>query len=135
MQAPDWYLGELNPGEDVRIPFNAQKDQMCFGYKGNNFHNYEEYLIEASNSNGKTPDNSRYLLKHFSDTQAPAVPYYITLNDGSTSLRLPNTDKKIFKLNNNGKFCFMPTFQVTTPRKVKHGNYGDVLTYTIISKS
>lgn len=135
MTAPDWDLGELERGRDTEKTFTAQKDQLCLDYKGNNFiSGYQQYIIDASNRNGTTANTSRYMLKHASDAQAPGLPYDVTLNENATSLTLPNIAKRGFKLNQNGKTCFIPSIKVTTDKNAKGGRYDDILTFTIIAK-
>lgn len=131
MSAPDWHLGELQRGGETEKNFPALKDQLCLDYKGSNFINYQEYLIKAASRNGPAVNN-RYLLKH-TETQAPGLPYYLTLDDGSKRVVLPSGTQP-FKLNKNGKTCFVPTFKVFTEKNVKSGRYDDVLTFDIISK-
>ncbi|MCU7649717.1 hypothetical protein [Pseudomonas piscis] len=135
MTAPDWDLGELEGGRETTKTFLAPNDQLCLDYKGNNFiSGYQQYIIDASNRNGLSANTSRYLLKHSSDAQAPGLPYHVTLNENATSVMLPNTAKRGFKLNQNGTTCFIPTINVTTEKNAKGGHYDDILTFTIIAK-
>ena len=135
MTAPDWDLGELERGRETTKTFSAQNDQLCLDYKGNNFiSGYQQYIIDASNRNGLSANGSRYLLKHSSDAQASGLPYHVTLNESATSVTLPNTAKRGFKLSQNGTTCFTPTINVTTEKNAKGGHYDDVLTFTIIAK-
>lgn len=89
-------------------------------------------MINAGNRNGLSP-NDRYLLKH-QDAQAPGLPYQLTLNENANNVVLPNPSNRVFKLNSNGKTCFMPTFDVSTDKNVKGSIYSDILTFTIIAK-
>jgi len=132
MTAPDWDLGELVRGGSTNKSFSAPKDQLCFTYKGNNYITYQEYVINAGNRNGLST-TGKYLLKH-QDAQAPGLPYQLTLNEGSNNIVLPNPSNRVFKLNSNGKTCFMPTFDVVTEKNAKGGIYDDILTFTIIAK-
>ncbi|MGE8412890.1 MAG: hypothetical protein ACN6QY_11060 [Pseudomonas sp.] len=133
MEAPDWDLGELVRGGVTHKSFSSLKDQLCFTYKGNNSITYQEYVIDASNRNGLSV-NGKYQLKH-QDAQAPGLPYQLTLNESANNVVLPNPSRRVFKLNNNGKTCFMPTFDVSTDKNAKGGIYSDVLTFTITAKS
>lgn len=133
MEAPDWDLGELVRGGVTHKSFSSPQDQLCFTYKGNNFITYQEYVIDASNRNGLSV-NGKYQLKH-QDAQAPGLPYQLTLNESANNVVLPNPSRRVFKLNNNGKTCFMPTFDVSTDKNAKGGIYSDVLTFTITAKS
>lgn len=132
MSAPDWDLGELKPGEETIKTLPEPNNQLCFSYDGGNYITYQKYLLTATNENGNSAGGA-YLLKH---TRVPTqtIPYQLLLNDGSTSISLPNPESTAFKLKSSGKTCFTPTFSASAPENAKGGAYSDVLTFTVVAK-
>ncbi len=130
MTAPDWSLGELQRGDNQKILSNIS-DQLCFTYSGGAV-NGKGFIINASSANGIV--NNRYRLKNSTDV-SQMVPYSVTLDSGTSILSLPNTNNTSLSLNSNGKTCFTPTFRTTVSDSVKEGDYSDVLTFTVVTKS
>ncbi|KAG8150039.1 hypothetical protein BFF94_029800 [Burkholderia catarinensis] len=119
------------PRGDGKKTFNNAADQLCFTYaaaavSGKNF------VINASNANGIV--NGRYQLRHVSDA-SQIVPYNITLDSGSSTLALPNRNNSALQLSSTGKTCFVPTFSTTLNTGTALGDYSDVLTFTVVTKS
>ncbi|MFC6299302.1 hypothetical protein GNF76_04930 [Pseudomonas sp. CCM 7893] len=129
VSAPDWNLGELQQGlSDTRL---SRADQMlCFSYDAADVQG-GKFIIGASNANGVV--NNRYQLRHLSDT-TQVVPYRLTLDSGSTLIKLPDNSNAL-PLGGAGRTCFIPTFTTEVGKAVKEGDYSDVLTFTITTKS
>ena len=129
MTAPDWKLGELSPGES----FHNDKEQLCFSYDGQKWTGLR-YAINATNQNGLSGDGS-YQLQHLT-SPSDTVPYRVLLQNTTTSteVALPNTRNVVSTLGNGGRECFNPKFTVNTPKAAKEGDYGDVLTFTVVSQ-
>ncbi|WP_175734651.1 hypothetical protein [Burkholderia ambifaria] len=130
MTAPDWSLGELQRGDNQKILSNIS-DQLCFTYSGGAVSG-KGFIINASSANGIV--NNRYRLKNSTDV-SQMVPYSVTLDSGTSILSLPNTNNTSLYLNSNGRTCFTPTFRTTVSDSVKEGDYSDVLTFTVVTKS
>ncbi|MDY7791169.1 hypothetical protein U0E10_25075 [Burkholderia ubonensis] len=130
MTAPDWNLGELPRGNGRKV-FSSSSDQLCFSYAGAAV-NGKQFIVNASNANGVV--SNRYRLRNVSDA-TQVVPYNLTLDSGSSTVSLPNTSNVPLALNSAGKTCFVPTFTTTVDSTVKEGDYSDVLTFTIVTKS
>ncbi|WDR86015.1 hypothetical protein [Burkholderia ambifaria] len=128
--APDWNLGDLQPGDNEK-GFASSADQLCFTYTGTAVSG-KKFVINASNENGVV--NGRYRLKHVSDA-SQTVPYNVKLDSGASTLSLPNTGSATVPLSTSGKTCFVPTFTATVGERAKNGDYSDVLTFTVITKS
>lgn len=130
VNAPDWDLGELKRGEQS-IPFSASKDQLCLNYSDGDVAS-KQFIITASSQNGEV--NNQYRLKN-QDEGTQIIPYQLALDSGSWQLTLPNSANKSLPLEGWGKTCFMPTFTTFAPKNIKKGDYSDVLTFNIVSKS
>ncbi|WP_124475618.1 hypothetical protein [Burkholderia cepacia] len=131
MTAPDWNLGELQPGNDVSKTFTNVADQLCFTYTGTEVRD-KKFVINASNANGVA--SNRYRLKNLKDA-TQLVPYSLTLNSGTSTVLLPNASNADVSFDSSGKTCFVPTFKATVDSSVKDGDYSDVLTFTVVTKS
>jgi hypothetical protein len=130
MSAPDWDLGELpvNRGEKR---FTAAADQLCFTYSGSRG-NGLDVVLDADSQNGVV--DNQYQLKALADV-TQVVPYSVVLDDGGTEFTLPNQAKSSIRLNSSGKTCFSPTFKTYVRPLLKKGDYSDVLTFTVVSKT
>lgn len=130
VNAPDWDLGEIKPGEQ-NIPFSASKDRLCLIYSAGDVAS-KQFIITASSKNGEV--NNQYRLKN-QDDDAQIIPYQLALDSGSQQLTLPNSANKSLPLEARGATCFMPTFTTFAPKNIGKGDYSDVLTFNIVSKS
>ncbi len=130
MTAPDWNLGELPEGNGEKI-FPNSPDQLCFTYLGAAVSG-KQFIINADSANGVA--GSRYRLKNLKDA-SQLVPYNVTLDSGTSNVSLPNASNKSLPLNSSGRTCFVPTFKTTVDSTVKDGDYSDVLTFTVVTKS
>ncbi|NIE56314.1 MULTISPECIES: hypothetical protein [unclassified Burkholderia] len=127
---PDWNLGELPRGDGTKTLSNSA-DQLCFTYSGPAIIG-KRFVINATNANGRT--GNRYRLTNFDDT-SQVVPYNVKLDSMQGAVNLPNVGEGSLLLNGSGKTCFTPTFMTTVGQGTKEGTYGDVLTFTIKTKS
>lgn len=130
VNAPDWDLGEIKRGEQ-NIPFSASKDRLCLNYSAADVAS-KQFIITASSQNGEV--NNQYRLKN-QDDDAQIIPYQLALDSGSQQLTLPNSANKSLPLEAGGTTCFMPTFTTFAPKNIEKGDYSDVLTFNIVSKS
>lgn len=130
MSAPDWNLGELPEGNGEKI-FPNSSDQLCFTYSGAAVSG-KQFVINAGSANGVV--NNRYRLKNLKDA-TQLIPYSLTLDSGASNVSLPNASNKALSLNSSGRTCFVPTFKTTVDPNVKSGDYSDVLTFTVVTKS
>ncbi|RQZ34672.1 hypothetical protein DIE16_21640 [Burkholderia sp. Bp9090] len=130
MSAPDWNLGELPEGNGEKV-FPNSSDQLCFTYSGAAVSG-KQFVINAGSANGVV--NNRYRLKNLKDA-TQLIPYSLTLDSGTSNVSLPNASNKALSLNSSGRTCFVPTFKTTVDPSVKSGDYSDVLTFTVITKS
>ncbi|RQR52309.1 hypothetical protein DIE18_32280 [Burkholderia sp. Bp9125] len=130
MIAPDWNLGELPEGDADKV-LSTSADQLCFTYAGAAVSG-KAFVINASSANGVV--GNRYRLKNVNDA-SQLVPYSVTLNSGTSSVSLPNVTNTALSLDSSGKTCFVPTFKTTVDPKLKEGDYSDVLTFTVVTKS
>ncbi|MBN3816247.1 hypothetical protein G3N57_06280 [Paraburkholderia sp. Se-20369] len=128
--APDWNLGELPRGDGTKT-FASPAGQLCFTYSGTAV-GRSKFVINAGNANGVV--SNRYLLRNLTDV-SQTVPYSMTLDSGTSTLSLPNSNGTALSLSDSGKTCFTPTFKTTVDPSVKAGNYNDVLTFTVVTKS
>ncbi|MBN3787646.1 hypothetical protein [Burkholderia sp. Ac-20353] len=128
--APDWNLGEL-PARNGEKVFSNSADQLCFSYSGAAVSG-KNFIINASNVNGQV--NNRYRLRSVDDP-TQEVPYDIKLDSGARLLNLPNIGNVDLTLDSSGKTCFVPTFRTTVNKMLKPGNYSDVLTFKVITRS
>ncbi|MDN7491520.1 MULTISPECIES: hypothetical protein [Burkholderia] len=129
MNAPDWNLGELPEGDSEKMLSGA--DQLCFTYDGPVVSG-KKFVIDATSVNGVV--GNRYRLRNVSDA-TQFIPYDVTLNSGSSTTHLPNTNNTALSLNSSGKTCFAPTFKTTVGRELKEGDYNDVLVFTVVTKA
>jgi len=129
VSAPDWDLGHLEYGESDTT-FSRTDQQLCFSYRAGDVQG-EKYIISASNANGVV--NNRYRLQNLSDA-SQVVPYSLMLDSGSARIRLPGNTTAL-TLDASGRTCFVPTFTTEVDKTVKAGDYSDVLTFTVITKS
>ncbi len=127
--APDWNLGELPRGDDEKTLAGAEQ-QLCFTYTG--FNDYRNFVINATSANGVL--GNRYLLKNASKP-SQTVPYDLTLDSGSATFRLPNASASPVQLSNNSRTCFVPTFRTSVGTNADAGDYSDVLSFTVVTKS
>ena len=129
MAAPDWDLGELPRGDDERTLSGATQ-QLCFTYSG--VDSYRNFVIDATSKNGVL--GGRYLLAN-SSKPSETVSYDLTLDSGSASFLLPNTAGSMVKLDKGNRTCFVPTFRTSVGIGAGAGDYSDVLSFTVITKS
>jgi len=127
--APDWNLEELPRGDGEKTLAGAAQ-QLCFTYRG--LDGYRNFVINASSANGIS--GNRYLLRNASKP-SQTVPYDLTLDSGSATFRLPNTSASPVRLNNGARTCFVPTFRTSVDATVDAGDYSDVLSFTVVTKS
>lgn len=128
--APDWELGEIRPGEQD-ISLTSSANQLCLQYTDTQVSN-KAFIITASNQNGTI--NNRYQLQNLSDS-SQRIPYQLKLDSGTSQLSLPNSGQASLPLRSGGKTCFLPTFKTSAPQGIKAGDYSDVLTFNIVTKS
>ncbi|MDF9755638.1 hypothetical protein [Pseudomonas hunanensis] len=132
MKAPDWDLGELKRGEETEKAMTDMNSQLCFTYNGGSYVIFQKYIISASNTNGESAAGE-YLLRRASGGNS-TIPYKLILEDGTSTVTLPNHNNTVFSLNKSGKTCFTPTFRTFAEKKTKGGVYHDILTFNIIAK-
>ncbi|WP_254220208.1 hypothetical protein [Burkholderia multivorans] len=125
--APDWDLGELPRGE-AKKSFSNIEDALCFKYSGSAV-NGKRFVIDATSAAGTL--NGRYRLKNGTDT----IPYALELSNGAVNVPLPNTGGMTVPLDSSGLSCWMPTFTTNVPADAKVGQYHDVLTFTVVTKT
>lgn len=130
VSAPDWNLGEL-PGGDGEKTLSGSADQLCFTYMSEAISG-KQFIVNASNANGVV--SNRYRLRNVSDA-SQFVPYSVILDSGSSKVSLPNTNNAAIPLSSSGKTCFVPTFKTSVGTSAKEGDYSDVLTFTVVTKS
>ncbi|WP_175803791.1 hypothetical protein [Burkholderia ambifaria] len=128
--APDWNLGELQRGDGEKTLAGAEQ-QLCFTYTGFSGGS-RNFVINATSANGVS--GNRYLLRNASKP-SQTVPYDLTLDSGSATFRLPNTSASPVQLNNGARTCFVPTFKTSVDATVDAGDYSDVLSFTVVTKS
>lgn len=127
---PDWNLGELPRGDDEKT-LAGVAEQLCFTYTRKD-EGYRSFVINATSANGIL--DNRYLLKNTSKP-SQTVPYDLTLDSGSATFALPNTAESPVLLNKGNRTCFVPTFRTSVGLGADAGDYSDVLSFTIITKS
>ena len=130
MSAPDWDLGELQEGDSTKT-FANSSEQLCFSYSGASTSG-KKFIINAGSANGIS--GNRYRLKNVKDS-TQIVPYSITLDSGVSTLKLPNAVNKEISFNSSGRTCFVPTFATSVDPTLKGGDYSDILTFTVVTKS
>ncbi|WP_321783896.1 hypothetical protein [Burkholderia pyrrocinia] len=128
--APDWDLGELRRGDAVEKTLARPADQLCFTYSG--VAGTRNFVIDAQSENGIAAN--RYLLRNVSNA-SQTIPYELTLDSGTASFTVPNAAQRPIALNKDNRTCFVPTFRTWIDSSVKVGDYSDVLTFTIFTKS
>ncbi|MXN76215.1 hypothetical protein GR157_15890 [Burkholderia sp. 4701] len=128
--APDWNLGELPRGDGEKV-LSSISDQLCFTYIGAGVSG-KQFIINAGSANGVA--GNRYRLKNLKDA-TQLVPYSVTLDSGTSNVSLPNASNKSLPLDSSGKTCFVPTFKTTVGPTVDEGDYSDVLTFTVVTKT
>lgn len=133
MTAPDWDLGELPQGTLTKRTFTSAAEQLCFTYDNLKWTG-TLYAINAANQNGLS-GNGSYQLKHLA-SPSDTVPYRVVLQNAVTNatVELPNNRNAVAILGNSGRDCFNPTFTADTPKAAKDGDYGDVLSFTIVAQ-
>ncbi|RQR52315.1 hypothetical protein DIE18_32330 [Burkholderia sp. Bp9125] len=92
----------------------------------------KKFIVNASSANGVAAN--RYRLKNVNDA-SKLVPYNVTLNGGTSVVSLPNATNTTLSLDSSGKTCFVPTFKTSVGFSVTEGDYSDVLTFTVVTKS
>ncbi|WP_304991335.1 hypothetical protein [Burkholderia plantarii] len=127
---PDWNLGELPPQHGEKR-FAAMSDQLCFGYTDPKLVGFD-LVIDADSQNGVV--GGQYQLRNLDDP-TQVVPYSLALNSGSSTVLLPNSAKAGIRLNATNPTCFSPTFKTFVMPQLKPGNYSDVLTFTVVTKT
>lgn len=127
--APDWDLGELPRGESEK-ELKGVAQQLCFTYSGRD--SSRRFVINASNENGTSMN--RYLLKNVKKP-TQSVPYTVTLDSGNNKFALPNINADPVTLDKGYKTCFVPTFKTSVDLTVDTGDYSDVLSFTVVTKS
>lgn len=125
--APNWDLGELPRGEGKKS-FSSIDDALCFKYSGSAV-NGKRFVIDASSAAGTI--NGRYRLTNGTDT----IAYTVELSNGAVNIPLPNTGGMTVSLDSTGRSCWMPTFTTDVPADAKAGQYHDVLTFTVVTKT
>ncbi|WP_123863516.1 hypothetical protein [Burkholderia plantarii] len=130
MSAPDWDLGELTADYGEKRYTDAA-DQLCFTYSGLSS-DVADVVVDADSENGTVAN--QYRLKSLADP-TQIVPYSVMLNDGTTEFTLPNQNKSEIKLNASGRTCLAPTFRTYVKPGLKKGDYTDVLTFTVTTKT
>ncbi len=127
--APDWKLGELPRGDSEKT-LTGSTEQLCFTYTGVN--SSRQFVIDAKSENGIS--GGKYFLKNVSNA-SQKVPYAVVLDSGTGTFAIPNSQSSPVTLNKGNRTCFVPTFKTSVGASVSTGNYSDVLTFTIVTKS
>lgn len=131
MNAPDWTLGEIGSGKQQKVLTNSA-DRLCINYLSTESKG-KDFIINATNANGKV--NNRFVLKH-SLKPTISLPYTLTLDDTGKKLLLPNSNNSSVKFDSSGnQTCFTPTFDLYGSDNQEPGDYSDVITYEIVTKS
>ncbi|WP_422526638.1 hypothetical protein [Serratia fonticola] len=131
MNAPDWDLGEIATGRQKKVLTNAA-DRLCISYLSTESTG-KDFIVSASNANGIV--NNRFMLKHNLDPTS-TLPYTLTLDSVGVQLLLPNTNNSTIRFGSSGnQTCFTPTFDLYGSDDQKLGDYTDVITYEIVTKS
>ncbi|KWH56382.1 hypothetical protein WT63_23940 [Burkholderia anthina] len=77
---------------------------------------------------------NRYLLRNASKP-SQTIPYSLTLDSGNATFPLPNIGASSIWLVNANRTCFVPTFKTSVSNSTEIGDYSDVLSFTIVTKS
>lgn len=127
--APDWNLGELPRGEGEKT-LSGLTEQLCFTYSGVN--SSRQFVINAKGENGTS--GGTFFLKNVANA-AEKIPYKVTLDSGVDKFTVPNGSNSPVLLNNRKRTCFVPTFKTSVGMSIGVGNYSDILTFTIVTKT
>ena len=127
--APDWNLGELPRGEGEKT-LSGLTEQLCFTYSGVN--SSRQFVIDAKGENGTS--GGTFFLKNVANA-AEKIPYKVTLDSGVDKFTVPNGSNSPVLLNNRNRTCFVPTFKTSVGMSIGVGNYSDILTFTIVTKT
>lgn len=131
MNAPDWALGEIGSGKQQKVLTNSA-DRLCINYLSSESKD-KDFIVNATNANGMV--NNRYVLKHSLNPNY-TLPYTLTLEGAGKSLLLPNGNNSTIKFDSSGnQSCFTPTFDLYGSDDQEPGDYSDVITYEIVTKS
>lgn len=131
MNAPDWDLGEIATGQQQKVMTN-NADRLCISYLSTESAG-KDFVVNATNANGIV--NNRFILKH-SLNPTNTLPYTLTLDNMGKQIRLPNTDNSSIRFEDSGnQTCFTPTFDLYGNDDQELGDYTDVITYEIVTKS
>lgn len=131
MNAPDWDLGEIATGQQQKVMTN-NADRLCISYLSTESAG-KDFIVNATNANGIV--NNRFILKH-SLNPTNTLPYTLTLDSMGKRILLPNTDNSSIRFEDSGnQTCFTPTFDLYGSDNQEIGDYTDVITYEIVTKS
>lgn len=131
MNAPDWNLGEIATGQQQKV-MTSNADRLCISYLSTESAG-KDFIVNATNANGI--ENNRFILKH-SLNPTNTLPYTLTLDSMGKRIRLPNTDNSSIRFEDSGnQTCFTPTFDLYGSDNQEIGDYTDVITYEIVTKS
>lgn len=131
MNAPDWDLGEIAPGKQQKI-MTSSADRLCINYLSTESKG-KDFIVNAASANGVV--NNRFVLKH-SLKPSNTLPYTLTLDNIGQQLRLPNINNSTIKFDGSGnQTCFTPIFDLYGSNNQELGDYTDVITYEIVTKS
>lgn len=131
MNAPDWDLGEIATGTQKKVLTNAA-DRLCISYLSTESSG-KDFIVSATNANGMV--NNRFVLKH-NLKPASVLPYTLTLDSMGKQILLPNINNSTIRFEGSGnQTCFTPTFDLYGSDNQELGNYTDVITYEIVTKS
>lgn len=131
MNTPDWTLGEIGSGKQQKVLTNSA-ERLCINYLSTESKG-KDFIINATNANGRV--NNRFVLKH-SLKPTNTLPYTLTLDDTGKKLLLPNINNSSVKFDSSGnQSCFTPTFDLYGSDSQELGDYSDVITFEIVTKS
>jgi len=127
VEAPNWDLGELPRGQGKKF-FSDINDYLCFTYSGTAAGG-KRFMIDATSAGGV--NGGRYRLRG----PGGAIPYSVELFDGRATIPLPNIGGRTIPLPDSGRICFAPEFTTDVPADLKAGQYNDVLTFSVVTKT
>ncbi|CAM4094032.1 hypothetical protein [Serratia silvae] len=131
MNAPDWALGEIGTGKQQKVLTNSA-DRLCINYLSTESKD-EDFIVNATSANGIV--NNRFVLKH-SLKPTNTLPYTLTLEGAGKQFILPNSNHSTVKFDSSAnQTCFTPTFDLYGSDNQEPGDYSDVITYEIVTKS
>ncbi|MFC0226302.1 hypothetical protein [Serratia aquatilis] len=131
MNAPDWNLGEIATGKQKKVLTNTA-DRLCISYLSTESSG-KDFIVNATNANGIV--NNRFVLKH-SLNATSVLPYTLTLDNMGKQILLPNINNSTIRFDGSGnQTCFTPTFDLYGSDDQELGDYTDVITYEIVTKS